>query len=210
MKKQNILIVGVGGQGVVLASNILSDAALADGYDAKKTDTLGMAQRGGSVVSHMRFSEKVYSPLIRRGEADIIIGFEKLEAVRWGHFLKPGGLLIINNMELPPLSISMGAAAYPSDAEIIGIARQYTDNICLIDGSHCATEMGNSRLLNTIMLGYASSSLPLDAETLRKTIASHLPAKLQKINDEAFSKGLSETPLDISDFKRLPKNHAEL
>ena len=103
MNKQGIFMAGVGGQGIVLASDILSEVALTAGYDVKKTDTLGMAQRGGSVVSHVRIAEQVYAPLIQEGEADMMMAFEKLEAARWGYFLKPGGLAIVNNHAMPPL-----------------------------------------------------------------------------------------------------------
>src|SRR4030042_1965648 len=117
-QKRDILITGVGGQGVVLASDIIGETALAAGYDVKKTDTLGMAQRGGSVVSHVRLAPKVWSPLIREGEADLLLAFEKLEAARWGHYLRPGGVAIVNNYEQPPLSVSLGKERYPSDKEL--------------------------------------------------------------------------------------------
>ena len=198
MKGQNILIAGVGGQGVVLAGNILGETALADGYDVKKTDTLGMAQRGGSVVSHLRFAEKVYSPLIRRGQADMIIAFEKLEAARWSHYLKPGGLIIINNLALPPLSVSVGNDQYPDDSSLIRAMRTFTDNIHIIDGSRRARELGNSRLLNTFVLGYGSLFLPLKVETIKETISWRLKPKLVKMNHDAFEAGRREKPLQVA------------
>ncbi|MBM4450724.1 MAG: indolepyruvate oxidoreductase, partial [Chloroflexi bacterium] len=115
MDKQDILMVGVGGQGTILASDILGDVALAASYDVKKTDTLGMAQRGGSVISHVRLAKKVWSPMIKEGEVDILLAFEKLEAARWAHFLKPGGLALVNNHANPPLSVSLGTHRYPND-----------------------------------------------------------------------------------------------
>jgi indolepyruvate ferredoxin oxidoreductase beta subunit len=118
LKKLDILVTGVGGQGVVLASDIIGETALAAGFDVKKTDTLGMAQRGGSVISHVRLGEKVWSPLIKEGEVDVILAFEKLEAARWSHYLAPGAAAIINMYEQPPLSVSLGQENYPSDAEI--------------------------------------------------------------------------------------------
>ena len=198
MKGQNILIAGVGGQGVVLAGNILGDAALNDGYDVKKTDTLGMAQRGGSVVSHIRFADKVLSPLIQQGEADMIIAFEKLEAARWCHYLKAGGLIVINNLALPPLSVGFGADCYPDDASIYTALRPFTENIRIIDGSGRARELGNSRLLNTFVLGYCSLFLPLKAETIKKTIAQRLPQKLVKMNLDAFEAGRREKPPQVA------------
>ena len=112
-------MVGVGGQGTILASDILGEAALAMGLDVKKTDTLGMAQRGGSVTSHLRIGKKVWSPLISPGEADVLLAFEKLEAARWVNYIKPDGLVIINKLAIPPLSISLGTQKYPNDQEII-------------------------------------------------------------------------------------------
>jgi len=198
MKGQNILIAGVGGQGVVLAGNILGDAALADGYDVKKTDTLGMAQRGGSVISHIRFADKVFSPLIQQGEADMIIAFEKLEAARWCHYLKADGIIVINNLALPPLSISFGADCYPDDASIYTALKPFTENIRIIDGSRRARELGNGRLLNTFVLGYCSLFLPLKTETIKKTIVQRLPQKLVKMNLDAFEAGRREKPPQIA------------
>jgi indolepyruvate ferredoxin oxidoreductase beta subunit len=118
VKKQDLLMVGVGGQGIVLASDILGGVALAAGYDVKKTDTLGMAQRGGSVVSHVRVADKVWSPLIKEGEVDVLVAFEKLEAARWSYYLNEGGAAIVNNQTTPPLSVSLGTQRYPGDKEI--------------------------------------------------------------------------------------------
>jgi len=198
MKGQNILIAGVGGQRAVLAGNILGDAALADGYDVKKTDTLGMAQRGGSVISHIRFADKVFSPLIQQGEADMIIAFEKLEAARWCHYLKADGIIVINNLALPPLSISFGADCYPDDASIYTALKPFTENIRIIDGSRRARELGNGRLLNTFVLGYCSLFLPLKTETIKKTIVQRLPQKLVKMNLDAFEAGRREKPPQIA------------
>ena len=135
MKKVNLLVTGVGGQGVILASDIISESALAAGYDVKKTDTLGMAQRGGSVISQVRIAPAVWAPLIKEGEADILLAFEKLEAARWGYYLRPGGVAIINNQAIPPLSISRGKDRYPTDEEITSIIKQRTDRIYFIDGT---------------------------------------------------------------------------
>jgi len=199
MKKQDLLMVGVGGQGVVLASNILSEAALADGYDVKKTDTLGMAQRGGSVISHVRLADKVFSPLIKAGEVDIIVAFEKLEAARWSHYLRPGALAIINNLSLPPLSVSQGFDKYPSDSEVAGIIKRRTDNIHLIDGSRCEAELGSARLLNSFMLGYISLFLPIKVQTLRDIISQRMPPRIRQINLDAFDRGRKEVPGHAAD-----------
>lgn len=195
MQKADLLMVGVGGQGVILASNILSNAAMSEGYDVKKTDTLGMAQRGGSVISHVRMADEVFSSLIKEGEVDIIVAFEKLEAARWSHYLKPGGLAIINNLSLPPLSVSLGSDQYPDDSQIADIIRQRTENIHIIDGARCEAELGNPRLLNTFMLGYTSLFLPVGVQTLTRVIAELLPASIKQINLEAFERGRKEVPL---------------
>jgi len=192
MRKYDLLLVGVGGQGVVLASNILSDAALAEGYDVKKTDTLGMAQRGGSVISHVRLADKVFSPLVKDGEVDIIVAFEKLEAARWSRHLKPGGLIIINNLSVPPLSVSLGFHQYPSDSKVMGVIKQRTDNVHLIDGSRCETELGQARLLNSFMLGYTSLFLPIKVKTFKDLISQRMPPKILPINLKAFERGRKE------------------
>jgi len=189
--KQDILMVGVGGQGIVLASDILGDAALDMGLDVKKTDTLGMAQRGGSVTSHLRIGQKVWSPLINAPEADILLAFEKLEAARWVGYLKPGGTVIINNLAIPPLSISLGTQVYPEDEAILGSFRRVTETVYLVDGTERVAGMGDVRTLNIFMLGYLSRFLPLEItdEQWEKSIARHLPAKILDLNKRAFKAG---------------------
>lgn len=192
MNKFDILITGVGGQGIILASDIIGEAVIAAGYDVKKTDTLGMAQRGGSVVSHVRIAEKVFSPLIMKGEVDILLAFEKLEAARWVHYLRPDGIAIVNNQALPPLSVSSGTDRYPTDEEVLNILKSRTDRIHLVEGTKKATELGNARTLNMFMLGCASALLPLKVETWQNEITLHLPVKIQPINLEAFDLGRKE------------------
>jgi indolepyruvate ferredoxin oxidoreductase beta subunit len=189
--KQDILMVGVGGQGTILASDILGEVALGVGLDVKKTDTLGMAQRGGSVTSHLRISKKVWSPLISPGEADILLAFEKLEAARWVNYVKPDGLVIINNLAIPPLSISLGTQGYPDDQEVTGAFKQRTSRIHLIDGTKQAEKLGDIRTLNIFMLGFMSNSLSIkiDAATWKQVITKQLPAKILDINLRAFEKG---------------------
>jgi indolepyruvate ferredoxin oxidoreductase, beta subunit len=189
--KQDILMVGVGGQGTILASDILGEAALAMGLDVKKTDTLGMAQRGGSVTSHLRIGKKVWSPLITAGEADVLLAFEKLEAARWVNFIKPDGLVIINKLAIPPLSISLGTQRYPDDQEIIDSFRQRTTRIHLIDGTKQAGLLGDIRTLNIFMLGFLSHFLQIhfDPATWKQAITKQLPAKILDINIRAFEKG---------------------
>jgi len=188
----DILIAGVGGQGVVLASDIIGETALAAGFDVKKTDTLGMAQRGGSVVSHLRLAEKVWSPLIKEGEVDLLLSFEKLEAARWSHYLKPGAVAIVNSYEQPPLSVSLGQEKYPSDDEIIAALKRSTDRVFFIDGNKRAQELGNVRTLNIFMLGCFSVFAPLDFAVWKESISRRMPPNILEINLTAFEMGRKE------------------
>ncbi len=192
MKKLDLLITGMGGQGVILASDIIGDAAMAAVYDVKKTDTLGMAQRGGSVISHVRIAPHVYSPLIKRGEVDILLAFEKLEAARWSYYLRPGGIVIVNNHTLPPLSVSLGNERYPSDEEITNILKQRTDRVYFIDGTRRARELGNIKTLNMFMLGCASLFLPFKVNTWKEGISQRIPPGIRQINIAAFNEGRKE------------------
>jgi indolepyruvate ferredoxin oxidoreductase beta subunit len=176
MKKQDVLIVGVGGQGIVLASDILGEVALAAGYDVKKTDTLGMAQRGGSVVSHVRIADKVWSPLIKEGQVDI----------------HEGGATIVNNQSTPPLSVSLGTQRYPGDKEIEGILRQWAKRFYFVDGTHEAKELGDIRTLNILMLGCLSSFLPIGIDVWKGCISQRLSPNILKMNMVAFDKGREE------------------
>lgn len=193
IKKQDVLLIGVGGQGIILASDILGEVAIAAGYDVKKTDTIGMAQRGGSVVSHVRIASRVWSPLIKEGDVDILIAFEKLEAARWAPYLKSGGLAVINNHAIPPLSVSLGTSQYPGNQEVADILRQLTDKIYFIDGTEKAKELGDIRTLNILMLGYISSLLPIKLEIWQDCISKTLPPKILDINVRAFEQGRKES-----------------
>jgi len=194
MKKQklDLLVTGVGGQGVVLASDIIGEAALAAGFDVKKTDTLGMAQRGGSVISHVRLAEKVWSPLIKEGEVDLLLSFEKLEAARWSHYLKRNAVAIVNTYEQPPLSVSLGQEQYPSDDEITAALKRRTDRIFFIDGNRKAKELGNVRTLNIFMLGCFSVFAPIDIAVWKESISGRMPPNLLEINLTAFEMGRKE------------------
>jgi indolepyruvate ferredoxin oxidoreductase beta subunit len=192
VKRLNLLLAGVGGQGVVLASDIIGETAIAAGYDVKKTDTLGMAQRGGSVVSHLRLAEKVWSPLIREGEVDLILAFEKLEAARWSHYLRRDGVVIVNDYQQPPLSVSLGQEKYPDDEEIARVLKRQTESVYIIDGNRRARELGNVRALNVFMLGCFSVFAPLDVDIWRKSITERLPEDIREINLTAFEMGRKE------------------
>jgi indolepyruvate ferredoxin oxidoreductase beta subunit len=192
VKKFDLLITGVGGQGVILASNIIGEVALAAGYDVKKTDTLGMAQRGGSVVSHVRLGPEVHSPLIRAGEVDILLAFEKLEAARWSHYLSPGAIAIINNHALRPISVNLGDERYPSDEEIAGILRRGSERIYFIKGTERVKKLGNIKILNVFLLGCASVFLPLKIRVWQDIISQHVPPSVRELNITAFNQGRKE------------------
>jgi len=192
LKKLDILVTGVGGQGVVLASDIIGETALAAGFDVKKTDTLGMAQRGGSVVSHVRLAKKVWSPLIKEGEVDLLLAFEKLEAARWSHFLTPGAVAIVNTYEQPPLSVSLGQEKYPADAEIIAALKRRTERIYFIDANKRARELGNVRTLNIFMLGCFAAFAPIGEAVWKESISRRLPENIREINLTAFALGRKE------------------
>jgi indolepyruvate ferredoxin oxidoreductase beta subunit len=192
LKKMDLLVIGVGGQGVVLASDIIGETAIAAGYDVKKTDTLGMAQRGGSVVSHVRMADKVFSPLIPEGRADLLLAFEKLEAARWGHYLRPGGTAIVNLYEQPPLSVSLGQEKYPSQDEVAAALKRQTDQVYFVDGTGRAQQLGNVRTLNLYMLGCLAAFAPLEIETWKESVARFLPENIRDINLKAFEAGRKE------------------
>lgn len=192
MKKLDLLVTGAGGQGIILASDIIGETAIAAGYDVKKTDTLGMAQRGGSVISNVRIAHQVWSPLIKKGEVDILLALEKLEAARWAYYLRPGGIAIVNNQALPPLSVSLGNARYPSDEEIANILKKRTDRVFFIDGTHRARELGNIRTLNIFMLGCASLFTPFKVQAWKDSVSQRLPASIRQINITAFDQGRKE------------------
>ncbi len=192
MKKMDFLITGVGGQGVVLASDIIGETALVVGYDVKKTDTLGMAQRGGSVISHVRIAPKVWSPLIKDGEVDLLLAFEKLEAARWSHYLRPGGIAIVNNYEQPPLAVSLGKERYPGYGEIADTLKRQTDRVYFIDGTRRAGELGNVRTLNIFMLGCLSCFTTLKVNIWKDNISRRMPENIRAINLTAFEQGRKE------------------
>lgn len=184
-KIYNVLIAGVGGQGVLLAGEILALAFMRAGFDVKKTETHGMAQRGGSVVSHVRAGQKVYSPLIPFGEADALLALEKLEALRWANYLKPEGILVINEQELKPLAVSTGRAHYPQDI----YDRLSKFKIKRVEASKRAECLGDPRLGNSIVLGVLSLYLDLQEEEWKWAFTERLPQRLLSSNLEAFRLG---------------------
>jgi len=186
MKTKNIVICGVGGQGIILASNVLCTAAFTEGNEVKKSEVHGMAQRGGSVITHVRFGKKVHSPLIEQGTADFILAFEKLEALRYLHYLKPEGTLIVNDREVPPMSVLVGAAEYPKD---IDKKLKRRGNMFLVDASTPALELGNIRTVNIILLGVLSQFMDFKDKTWERAIKENVKTKYVELNIAAFEKG---------------------
>ena len=179
----NVFIAGVGGQGILLASEILSDMALAKGLDVKKSEVHGMAQRGGSVVSHVRFGEKVYSPVIAEREADVLVSFEKMEALRWVHYVSADGTVVVNDQEIVP----SGMERYPDgiDEELASRA----PGAHMLDALTLASEAGHARAVNTVMLGAFSNYLDFTEDEWRSAIEKRVPPKTVDINLKAFELG---------------------
>lgn len=189
MPTRNILFVGIGGQGVMLASELLALVAAAAGYDVKQTEVHGVAQRGGAVASHVRYGDKVYSPTVRRGEADLLVAFEKLEALRWAHYLKPNGLLVLNDEEVLP-TILNPSAKYPQDA--IAFLQSKPLRLVTLSATRKAVAMGNVRVASAIMLGAVSHFLTdLGEAAWEKVMRERIPERLLSINQEAFALGKS-------------------
>jgi len=190
METKNIMIVGVGGQGTLLASKMLGYVLLSKGYDVKVSEVHGMSQRGGSVVTYVRYGEHVSSPVIDKGEADIIISFEELEAARWLEYLKPGGQIITNTQQVEPMPVITGAMEYPSDLiakmEAKGVKVDAKDFLSL------AEEAGNSKAVNICLMGRFSKYLSdiLD-ELWQEAIEKNVPAKFLELNKKAFALGVN-------------------
>lgn len=185
----NVVMSGVGGQGVLVASDVLVRVAMLAGLDTKKSEVHGMAQRGGSVVSQIRYGAKIYSPLIEKGSADIILAFEKLEAVRYLDFLKPDGVVIINSQQITPLSVFFSDIPYPEDVQVI--CKKKTEQIVMIEGIKIAESLKNQRVLNTVMLGALSNFLQFDEQLWLKAIEQRVPPKTLDLNRQAFEAGRS-------------------
>jgi len=184
----NILIVGVGGQGVILASELLSEAAMEAGFDVKKSEVHGMAQRGGVVSTHVRFGEKVYSPLIQAGAADVALAFEAAEGLRWAGHVRDGGLLVVNTQQIIPPIAFTGEFQYPKDP--INEAKSVCRGRMLpIDGIGIAHQVGNPKLVNTVLLGAISSEMPISAEIWDIIIRRRVPRGTEELNIAAFKRG---------------------
>ncbi len=186
MRTTNIMIVGVGGQGTLLASRILGNAVIRQGYDVKVSEVHGMSQRGGSVVTYVKYGEEVNSPIIDRGEADIILAFELLEAYRALPWLKKGGKMIVNDQKINPMPVITGAATYPADiVEKLSAAVDLT----AVDALSLATEAGNIKAVNVVLIGVMAKNTAIPYEEWVETIKTTVPAKFLEVNLKAFDLG---------------------
>lgn len=187
MKTINISLVGVGGQGAVLASNIICEAAMLSGLDVKKNEVHGMAQRGGSVVSQVRIGDKVHSPLVPDGATDILVSFEKCEALRYAHYLAPDGVCYVNNQEIVPITVATGAAQWPKDIDG-DLAK--LKNVKVVDALAEAEKLGNIKAVNVIMLGtIAASTKEIKKETWIEAVKKLVKPKFLDLNLKAFEIG---------------------
>jgi len=184
MSTKNIMIVGVGGQGSLLASRILGAAAMESGYDVKVSEVHGMSQRGGSVVTYVRYGESVASPVICEGEADVILSFEKLEAARWLPYLKIGGTIVTALQEINPMPVITGAASYPD--EIVEKITALGVDIIAEDAQAIAKEAGSERASNVALIGLAAHALGFEPAVLRKAVEDCVPPKAKEVNLKAF------------------------
>jgi indolepyruvate ferredoxin oxidoreductase beta subunit len=186
---KNILLVGVGGQGTILASKILSEGLVQAGCDVKMSEIHGMSQRGGNVSTQIRFGEKVYSPIVGKGEADVIVAFEKMEALRWIEYLKKDGRMVVNDFEIPSAPIQQGAAQYPG-----GILDELTRkaNVSVFKAGEIAADLGNSKTMNLVLLGALIHALNLSGVNWEAVIRSHVKKDFEEINIKAFRAGAAQ------------------
>ena len=186
----NILVVGIGGQGVMTATEILAEAAIALGHDAKKTEVAGMAQRGGVVSSHLRFGQRVLSPQIAPGEADVLLAFEAAEGLRWQHMLRPGAIALVNNSRFVPPVVELGLFDYPEDP--VGQMKGAGTHVVAFDATTIALDLGDIRLGNTVMLGAIADHLPFPVDSLLACVLKRFEkkgARMVDLNQKAFAAG---------------------
>lgn len=187
METKSIMIVGVGGQGSLLASKLLGRVLMNEGYDVKVSEVHGMSQRGGSVVTYVRFGDKVYSPIIEEGEADFVISFEKLEGARWAHCLKKGGKLIVNTQQIDPMPVITGAAEYPEN--ILDELTAKGLDIDALDALSLAVEVGSSKAVNVVLMGRLAKYFHIDYAKWEKALEESVKPKFVELNKKALSLG---------------------
>ncbi len=187
METKNIMIVGVGGQGSLLASKLLGHLLMSQGYDVKVSEVHGMSQRGGSVVTYVRYGDKVYSPVIDKGEGDYIVSFEILEAARWLPFLKKDGQIVTNTQQIDPMPVITGAAEYPED--LVNKLKGTGAKVDALDCLSLAEQAGSSKAVNIVLLGRLSHYFDLPEEAWMKSLEANVPAKFLEMNKKAFELG---------------------
>jgi indolepyruvate ferredoxin oxidoreductase beta subunit len=183
------MITGVGGQGTILSSDILAAVGLAAGYDVKKSDILGLAIRGGAVLGHIRWGEQVHSPIVPEGRVDYLVAFEILEGLRRLDQVRPKGTVLINQQQIHPVSVSSGLAAYPDKETADKAFRETVERVYRIPGLDIAQELGNARVLNVVLLGALSATLPVEPEIWENVLRERVPTKYEELNIQAFRNG---------------------
>jgi len=186
-KVMNLFLCGVGGQGILLASEVISSACMQGGFDVKQSEVHGMAQRGGSVISHIRFGKKVYSPLIEAGDADIVVSFEMLEALRYLPYMNSRTRVIVNTQKILPAPVATGMDTYPAD--VLDQLNQRNLSVFPMDAFTIAQTIGETRAVNMVLVGALSAFLPLTEDIFRQVIEKRIPEKIRKVNVDAFLKG---------------------
>ena len=187
MNTKSIMIVGVGGQGSLLASKLLGNLLTANGYDVKVSEVHGMSQRGGSVVTYVRFGDKVYSPIIDKGEADFIVSFEKLEAARYVEYLKTGGTIITNTQQIDPMPVNTGKAEYPED--VLDELKALGCNVVSVDALKLAEQVGSSKAVNIVLMGVLAKRFDIDADKWIEALKGTVAQKFFDMNKKAFELG---------------------
>lgn len=188
MNTKNVLLVGVGGQGTILASKLLTLGLMEEGYDVKMSEIHGMSQRGGSVSSQVRYGEKVWSPVIEKGSADMIVSFEKMEALRWLEYLKAGGKVVINEHEMMPMPVIMGAAEYAAD--IVDEVKKACDDVTVVNASAEAMKLGNGKVMNIILLGTIIKAMGLDNIDWERIVRENVKPAFVEDNLKAIKVGM--------------------
>ena len=189
METRNIVIVGVGGQGSLLACNLMGRALMIEGYDAKVSEVHGMSQRGGAVVTYVRCGKKVYSPIVDQGQAELLVSFELLEAARWLDLLAPGGTVVTNTQQIDPIPVIMGAAEYPEN--LVEKFKTIAGEVDAIDALALAEKAGSSKAVNIVMMGRLSKYFPFPKETWAKALELTVPPQFLELNRRAFEAGAS-------------------
>ncbi len=189
MRPYNLLVTGVGGQGTIVASDILAAVGLAAGYDVKKSDVLGLAVRGGAVVSHVRWGDQVRSPIVPEGQVDMLLSFEFLEALRWLDQLRPGGTVLVNRQRIYPVLVSSGLAKYPTGPATATALRAAVGHVYVVPGLDVAQALGNTRVLNVVLLGALSALTEIDPQVWVDVIRHRVPAKAADLNVDGFWRG---------------------